>query len=93
MHSLVSQANSEAKTPPANQLSQEKILHDVALTLKCEVGTIQLSLQELLGLHLGSVLNISSLPPQVKLTLNGKYIATGVLVEVDGILGIKLTAK
>lgn len=89
----INQADVMTPLATTQQLSQEKFLHDVALTLKCEVGTIQLSIQELLDLHLGSVLNISSLPPQVKLTLNGKYIATGALVEVDGMLGVKLTSK
>lgn len=68
-------------------------IEDVMLKLDCEVGNVSLSLQEVLDLSLGSVINIGTLPPLVKINLNGKLIAKGMLVEISGRLGIKIISK
>jgi flagellar motor switch/type III secretory pathway protein FliN len=65
----------------------------VELRVKCEVGRLSLSLSELLQLKVGSVVDLIKWPGAVKLTANGVYFAEGVLVELDGMLAVKITTK
>jgi flagellar motor switch protein FliN len=65
----------------------------VNLNVKCEVGQVSLTLDDLMQLQTGSVVEMSRWPNQVKLSVNGVYIAEGMLVEIDGMLGVKITER
>ncbi|MBP9742310.1 MAG: FliM/FliN family flagellar motor switch protein [Burkholderiales bacterium] len=66
---------------------------DVSLQIKCEVGQITASLAELAKYKVGDILDLVKWPGKVKLSANGTYFAEGVLVEVSGMLGVKITNK
>lgn len=64
----------------------------VPLTLNVEVSRIKMSLEKLLELSPGNVLELSVRPEQgVTLTLSGKSVARGELIQVGDVLGIKIT--
>ncbi len=67
--------------------------HAVNLVVRCEIGMVNISLDKLSQLRVGDVIDLIRWPSVVKLTANGAYFAEGVLVEVDGMLGVKLTRK
>jgi flagellar motor switch/type III secretory pathway protein FliN len=67
--------------------------NQVNLNVKCEVGQVSLTLDDLMQLQTGSVVEMSRWPNQVKLSVNGVYIAEGMLVEIDGMLGVKITER
>lgn len=67
-------------------------LDDIPVRLSFELGTIELSLEELQGLAPGMVVPIGeALPPTVRIRCSGRWIGAGELVEVDGRLGVQLT--
>lgn len=63
----------------------------VDIVVKCEVGSVQLTLQYIMTLHEGSVIEFSPWPIDVKLMVNGSCIGYGIMVEVNGLLGVKVT--
>lgn len=65
----------------------------IELAVRCEIGMVSVSLEKLMQLRVGDVFELSRWPNTVKLTVNGAYFAEGILVEVEGMLGVKLTRK
>lgn len=62
--------------------------------LRFSMGTVSLSLAELQGLAPGSVLRLQSpaSPAQVEVRAGGRVVGQGELIDVDGRLGVQLTA-
>ncbi|MDN3505496.1 MAG: type III secretion system cytoplasmic ring protein SctQ [Rhabdochlamydiaceae bacterium] len=82
--------NSDA---PVETMVEEKMVHpnDIPLTLTVEVAKLKLSLEKLLELQPGSVLNTSIHPERgVNLTVNGRLIGKGELLQVGDALGVKI---
>ncbi|MDQ5921558.1 MAG: hypothetical protein QG673_1617 [Pseudomonadota bacterium] len=67
--------------------------NDINLQIKCEVGQVSISLAKLVKYRIGDTLEMAKWPGKVKLTANGTYFAEGVLVDVAGMLGVKITNK
>ena len=65
-------------------------LEHANLIVKCEIGTVLITLKQLTSLKSGDVIDIGELFQLAKLTINGSYVAQGELVNIDGRLGIKL---
>jgi flagellar motor switch/type III secretory pathway protein FliN len=61
------------------------------LQVKAQAGSVMISLQQLLTLKAGDILDIASLPPKVNLLVNDTMIASGLLVEFNGRVGVKIT--
>lgn len=66
---------------------------DINLLVKCEIGQISISLEQLTKFKEGDTVELIRWPNKVKLSANGAYFAEGVLVEVEGMLGVKITRK
>ena len=66
-------------------------LDELSLQVRCEVGTISMTLEELYNLKVGDYIEFIKWPGRVKLLLNDYLFAEGYLVEVDGMLGVKIT--
>lgn len=69
-------------------------LSSLQVPLQFSMGTVSLSLAELQGLAPGSVLRLQSpaSPAQVEVRAGGRVVGQGELVDVDGRLGVQLTA-
>lgn len=68
-------------------------LEKMKLTIRCDVGEIMLSLNQIISLTHGTILDLDSLPPKVTLNLNNRQIASGILVELNGRLGVRVVEK
>ena len=68
-------------------------MDDVDITVMCEVASVKLSLAELSQLKIGDTLELSSWPNTVRLLVGGRPIAEGVLVEISGMLAVKIIRK
>lgn len=67
-------------------------LHDVPLKLSVELGRTQMSIQDILKLSNGSVVALEKLAGEpLDITVNGKLIARGEAVVVNGKFGIRVT--
>ncbi len=69
-----------------DKLSIEKI----PLKVHLEVTRFQLSLEELQRLKVGQKLPLTMDPHLVHLTINGKAIGRGEIVEIDDLIGVKI---
>ena len=72
---------------------EEKMIHpsEVPLTLTVEVAKLKISLEKLIELQPGAVLNTSVHPERgVNLSLNGRIIGKGELMQVGDALGVKI---
>lgn len=67
-------------------------LHDVPVRVQAVLGRTRLTVDELLGLQPGSVVELDRRAGEpVDLLVNGRLIARGELVLVEGALGVTLT--
>jgi flagellar motor switch protein FliN/FliY len=74
-------------SPPESLISQSEI----PLVLTVEVAKIRMSLEKILQLQPGNVLELSVLPEEgVDLTISGKKVAKGELIKIGDVLGIKI---
>ncbi len=75
-----------------NQELNFDLLMDIPLKATVELGATKLSLQEILHLKPGSVLDINRyIGEPVDLLVNGKLLAKGEVVVIDDNLGFKIT--
>lgn len=66
---------------------------EVNVKLICEIGAVNLTIDELKELKVGSTVEFIKWPNKVKLRLNGTSFAEGYLVEVNGMLGVKISNR
>ena len=68
-----------------------QVLLATEVTITAEVARINLTMQEFIHLQIGDKLPLANLPASVKLWVNGKCIAEGILVEINQRVGVKIT--
>jgi flagellar motor switch/type III secretory pathway protein FliN len=66
---------------------------DVDVNIRCTIGNINMSIDELLKLKLGDVIDFCRWPATVRLSVNNRFFAEGVLVEIEGFLGVKISRR
>lgn len=78
--------------PPDDNLEQvEPLLGDIPMVLVVELGRVQLTADEVVRLRPGQLIELGRSPVDpVDLVVNGKLVAKGELVEIEGALGVKL---
>jgi flagellar motor switch protein FliM len=70
-----------------------ELLNDVPLQLVVELARVAITAQEVLELHVGKVLDLGRGPGEpVELSINGRVVARGELVEIDGQLGVRIAS-
>jgi flagellar motor switch/type III secretory pathway protein FliN len=74
-----------------NENMVEYIRENMELTLTCEIGGLQVSLNELINYKPGMLLDVLTDLQMVKLKVNSTTIGYGQVVEVGGKYGIKVT--
>lgn len=83
----------EEEEPPAddNLEQAEALLGDIPMVLIVELGRVQLTADEVVRLRPGQLIELGRSPADpVDLVVNGKLVAKGELVEIEGALGVKL---
>jgi flagellar motor switch protein FliN len=76
---------------PASAGEAMRLTADIPVQLVAVVGKQSISMQDLLNLHDGEVVELGKpVSTVVDLVANGKLFAKGELVEIDGKLGVKI---
>jgi flagellar motor switch protein FliM len=74
-----------------NLAEAEPLLGDIPMVLVVELGRVQLTADEVIRLRAGQLIELGRAPTDpVDLVVNGKLIAKGELVEIEGALGVKI---
>ncbi|NVJ10514.1 type III secretion system cytoplasmic ring protein SctQ, partial [Myxococcus sp. AM001] len=92
--------NPELDVPPAlegaalddvSKPDGSDLLGDVPLQIAVELARVPVTAQQVVGLRTGQVLELSRGPGEpVELSVNGKVVARGELVELEGQLGVRI---
>lgn len=70
-----------------------ELLNDVPLQVVVELARVPITAEELVSLHHGKILDLGRAPGEpVDLSVNGKVVARGELVEVEGQLGVRIVS-
>jgi type III secretion system YscQ/HrcQ family protein len=81
----------EGMTSPSRDGAE--LLSDIPMQLAVELGRVPMTAEQVLRLHLGQVVELNRGPGEpVDLSVNGKWIARGELVEVEGQLGVRIVS-
>jgi type III secretion system YscQ/HrcQ family protein len=82
----------EPASHAADESSTDQLLRELPVEIVCELGRVSMSGRELLELEPGAVIPVGRpLAGPVDLTVGGRLVARGELVDVDGDLGVRLT--
>ena len=69
-----------------------EFLHDVALTVSVELGAAEITIRQLIGLKVGSVLPLNRLQSDpLEIKVNGRPAARGEVVVVNDKMGVRVT--
>lgn len=69
------------------------LLNDVPLQIAVEVGRLPITAEEVVGLKVGHVFDLNrAVGEPLDLSVNGKIVARGELVEIEGNLGIRIVS-
>jgi len=67
------------------------LLNDIPLQVAVELGRVPVSAEEVIGLKVGQVIDLNRVPGEpVEMSVNGKVVARGELVEIEGHLGVRI---
>lgn len=83
----------EGQLPPQENLGEnEGMLQDVQSPIVVELGRIKTNAAQLIRMHPGQILRLSRGPDEpVELVVNNKVFARGILIEVEGELGVRIS--
>lgn len=77
---------------PANGAVNLDLLMDVELAVTLRFGSRRLLLREILDLNAGAVINLDrQVPEPVDMLLDGRVVARGEIVVIDGTYGLRVT--
>ncbi len=83
---------SPAAPAEADSASSDALLRELPVEVVCELGRVTLSGRELLELRPGAVIPVGRpLAGPVDLTVGGRVVARGELVDVEGEIGVRVT--
>ncbi|MBM66286.1 MAG: hypothetical protein CMH55_08650 [Myxococcales bacterium] len=82
----------EPMSEPTEKSVSDVIAEDVELTLNAELGRVRVTLAEVGGYGEGHVINLGKpVGTEVDLTLSGRLVGRGELMDIDGELGVRVT--
>lgn len=85
------EAPAEDAGPQDNLAETESLLNDVPMPVVVELGRIKTTAGDVVKLRPGQILELRRTPNDpVDITVNGKLVGKGELVEVEGELGVRL---
>ncbi len=83
--------NDDPQSAPLSDASTDGLLRQLPVELVCELGRVTMSGRELLELRPGAVLPVGRpLAGPVDLTVGGRLVARGELVEIEGEIGVRV---
>jgi flagellar motor switch protein FliM len=99
-HHALGDAPDESTNPGAERGNMEEgqaegadLLNDVPLQIAVEVGRLPITAEDVVGLKVGHVFDLNrAVGEPLDLSVNGKIVARGELVEIEGNLGIRIVS-
>lgn len=90
----------ESTNPGAERADMEEgqaegadLLNDVPLQIAVEIGRLPITAEEVVGIKVGHVFDLNrQVGEPLDLSVNGKIVARGELVEIEGNLGIRIVS-
>jgi type III secretion system YscQ/HrcQ family protein len=80
------------ETAGADDPGADQLLRELPVEIVCEIGRVTMSGRELIELVPGAVIPIARpLSGPIDLTVAGRLVARGELVDVEGDLGVRIT--
>jgi len=68
-----------------------ELLNDIPLQIAVELARVPITAEQVVALRVGQVVDLEKVPGEpVELSVNGKIVARGELVEVEGHLGVRI---
>jgi type III secretion system YscQ/HrcQ family protein len=68
-----------------------ELLNDIPLQIAVELARVPITAEQVVSLRVGQVVDLNRVPGEpVELSVNGKIVARGELVEVEGHLGVRI---
>ena len=78
--------------PNPNQSQNLAVLMDVQLPVSIRFGETEMILEDVIKLGVGSIIELNSaIDEPVELIVNGKSLARGEVVTIDGFYGVRIT--
>jgi flagellar motor switch protein FliM len=78
--------------PKSDPQSADQMLRELPVEVVCELGRVAMSGRELLELRPGAIIPAGRpLSGPVDLTVGGRIVARGELVDVEGEIGVRIT--
>jgi type III secretion system YscQ/HrcQ family protein len=91
--SSVGNENEAAEAPPEEGAAADgaDLINDIPLQIVVELARIPVTAEQVVALKVGQVIDLNRVPGEpVELSVNGKVVARGELVEVEGHLGVRI---
>lgn len=67
------------------------LLNDIPLQIAIELARVPITAEDVVGMKVGQVLDLNRVPGEpIDLSVNGRIVARGELVEIDGNLGVRV---
>ena len=77
---------------PSDEPGADQLLRELPVEIICELGRVKMSGRELLELEPGAVVPVARpLAGPIDLTIGGRVVARGELVDIEGDLGVRVT--
>ena len=86
--------NSVAEKPTSigeQNLQNTTLANDIQFRLACELGQVLIPFENLQNLNVGSVVGFQNTIQTLYLSVNNVRVGEGMLVDVDGKIGVKIT--
>ncbi len=76
-----------------NKMEGSDLLGDVPLQIMVELGRVSVTAEDVVAMKVGHVLDLNKTAGEpVELSVNGKVVARGEVVEIDGSLGVRIVS-
>lgn len=81
----------EAHVTDTDKQGAAELLNDIPMQIAVELGRIAVTAEDVVGLHVGQILELNkAIGEPVDLSVHGKVVARGELVEVEGQVGVRV---
>ena len=87
----ISAAETSKISTSSEQSIEPNITQEIQFRLGCELGQILIPYENLQNLNIGSVVDFNNTLQTLYLSVNNIRVGEGMLVDVDGKIGIKIT--
>ena len=84
-------ARQPVEASPPEDIQSAELLNDIPLQIAVELARVPISAEEVVSLKIGQVIDLNKVTGEpVELSVNGKVVGRGELVEVEGHLGVRI---